>query len=134
MAYTLLKPDNLKVKDYLYSGENIVLSPEIDSLYIEKIISTLPEAIITNGIFALGPALKDYPRIETDSPGIPKNKHNFGLLGIYIPKEFANELDKEELSLWLSLIRGKFSEDNYISAAQHVISGYIENGVKRLYK
>ncbi|NOQ37918.1 hypothetical protein GQ472_03435 [archaeon] len=130
MAYTLLKPDNPKAKDYLYSGENIFLSPEIDPLHIEKTINNLPEDIINKGIFALGPALKDYPRIETGSPGIPENKHNFGLLGIYIPQEFVNELDKKELPLWLSLIRGKFSEDNYISAAQHVISGYIENAVK----
>ena len=130
MAYTLKSPDKEEVKDYLFSGENIPLSLVIDPLNIESTINKFPEAIITNGIFALGPALKDYPRKEIGSPGKPENGFNLGLLGIYIPPEFANELDREEPPLELPLKIGKYSKEKYINAAQHVITRYNKNADK----
>ena len=134
MAYTLKSPDKEEVKDYLFSGENIPLSLVIDPLNIESTINKFPEAIITNGIFALGPALGGSPIKEHAFPGIPENKYNMGLLGIYIPPEFTDQLDREETTIEQAFELGKSSRERYADAAQHVISGYIENGVKRLCK
>ncbi|NOQ37917.1 hypothetical protein GQ472_03430 [archaeon] len=134
MGYRLLRPNNPEVKDYLFSGENIVLSPRIDSLHIEKVIKSLHEEIITNGIFALGPALGSTPIKEFGFPGIPENNYNMGLLGIYVPPEFTDQLDREETTIEQALELGKFPKERYTNAAQHVISGYIENAVKRACK
>ncbi|MCK4808023.1 MAG: hypothetical protein KAS90_00210 [Candidatus Aenigmarchaeota archaeon] len=134
MGYRILRPDNPEAENYLFSGENILSGPKTDSRHIEKTISNLHEDIVGNGIFALGPALGGSPIKEHAFPGIPENKYNMGLLGIYIPPEFADQLDREETTIEQAFELGKSSRERYADAAQHVISGYIENGVKRLYK
>jgi len=130
MAYTLLRPNNPEVQNYLFSGETIVLTPTIDPQHIENMINFLPETIITNGIFALGSSPEDSPVKGHGFPGIPNNKYNVNILGIYIPPEFADQLDRKETTIKQALELGIQPTENYTNAAQHVISGY-ENAIHK---
>ncbi len=128
MSYKILSPDNPTIQEYVFSGQNIVITgPDIE--HINSCIGTLATEILDNNKIALGPALNENTQLEQGHLGSPAQtpKYNFGLMGLYVPLEFAKDVEsvfESPITLNEAMNNANASLEEYITATKHVIEGY----------